>query len=307
MVQRDDQAIYPPYEAITLRKGDVLVVAATRDDLVNLIKQDPTIFYSDTDKHEADTSWMLESQTVAEALIVPGSGFIGKSLKKINFRQHYQCIVLGIERRSSMLRQQVSDIVLKEGDILLLHGNRQQVGALRQIHDFILIEWSKMDLPQPHLIWRALLIFAGFILLAASGLVPTEIAALTAASLMIIWRIVPLDVAMKRMDRKIIFLIATALALGSAMEATGGATFLSYLMLSLLAGASPAIILSGFFLLVAILANILSTKATAVLFTPLPLPSPIALVPPKPLLSQWSLAQIALLLALLAIKPTCWS
>ena len=269
MVQRDDQAIYPPYEAITLRKGDVLVVAATRDDLVNLIKQDPTIFYSDTDKHEADTSWMLESQTVAEALIVPGSGFIGKSLKKINFRQHYQCIVLGIERRSSMLRQQVSDIVLKEGDILLLHGNRQQVGALRQIHDFILIEWSKMDLPQPHLIWRALLIFAGFILMAASGLVPTEIAALTAASLMIIWRIVPLDVAMKRMDRKIIFLIATALALGSAMEATGGATFLSYLMLSLLAGASPAIILSGFFLLVAILANILSTKATAVLFTPI--------------------------------------
>ena len=86
---------------------------------------------------------------------------------------------------------------------------------------------------------------------------------------MIIWRIVPLDVAMKRMDRKIIFLIATALALGSAMEATGGAAFLSHLLLSLLGGASPAVILSGFFLLVAILANILSTKATAVLFTPI--------------------------------------
>ena len=156
MVQRDDQAIYPPYESLTLGEGDVLVVAATRDDLVDLIKQDPTIFYSGNDKHVADASWMLESQTVAEALIVPGSGFIGKSLKAINFRQNYQCIVLGIERRSSMLRQRVSEIVLKEGDILLLHGNRQQVRALRQIQDFILIEWSKMDLPQPHLIWRLL-------------------------------------------------------------------------------------------------------------------------------------------------------
>ena len=60
-----------------------------------------------------------------------------------------------------------------------------------------------------------------------------------------------------------------ALALGSALQATGGAEFLSGLMLSAVGDESPAVVLSVFFLLVAVLANVISTKATAVLFTPI--------------------------------------
>ena len=61
---------------------------------------------------------------------------------------------------------------------------------------------------------------------------------------------------------------APALALGAAMQATGGAIFLAESLVGLLDGAHPAIILSLFFLLVAIITNILSNNATAVLFTP---------------------------------------
>ena len=53
------------------------------------------------------------------------------------------------------------------------------------------------------------------------------------------------------------------------MQATGGADLLAHLLLVLLSGATPAVILSAFFLLVAGLSNVLSTKATAVLFTPI--------------------------------------
>lgn len=58
-------------------------------------------------------------------------------------------------------------------------------------------------------------------------------------------------------------------ALGSALQATGGAEFLAGLLLGLVGDASPAVILSAFFLLVAVLASVISTKATAVLFTPI--------------------------------------
>ena len=53
------------------------------------------------------------------------------------------------------------------------------------------------------------------------------------------------------------------------MQETGGATFLAELLISAMADASPGQVLSAFFLLLALLSNVLSTKATAVLFTPI--------------------------------------
>ena len=64
-------------------------------------------------------------------------------------------------------------------------------------------------------------------------------------------------------------MIAAAPALGASLQATGGAQFLADAMLAAVGDAAPAVVLSAFFLLVAILANLISTKATAVLFTPI--------------------------------------
>src|SRR3546814_17673297 len=60
-----------------------------------------------------------------------------------------------------------------------------------------------------------------------------------------------------------------ALALGAAMQETGGAALLARLLMQAMADATPGQVLSAFFLLLALLSNVLSTKATAVLFTPI--------------------------------------
>src|SRR3546814_374423 len=75
--------------------------------------------------------------------------------------------------------------------------------------------------------------------------------------------------ALKVLDRKIVLTIVMALALGAAMQETGGATLIAHVLTELMAGASPGQVLSAFFLLLALLSNVLSTKATAVLFTPI--------------------------------------
>ena len=64
-------------------------------------------------------------------------------------------------------------------------------------------------------------------------------------------------------------IVGAALALGTAMQGTGGAAYLAQQVLTLMEGASPSALLSALFLLVAILTNILSNNATAVLFTPI--------------------------------------
>ena len=56
---------------------------------------------------------------------------------------------------------------------------------------------------------------------------------------------------------------------GCAMEMTGAATYLATLILALTGTANPTLILSAFFLLVALMSNIISTKTCAVLFAPI--------------------------------------
>src|SRR3546814_11166915 len=75
--------------------------------------------------------------------------------------------------------------------------------------------------------------------------------------------------ALKVLDRKIVLTIVMALALGAAMQETGGATLIAHVLTELMAGASPGQVLSAFFLLLALLSHVLSPKATAVLFTPI--------------------------------------
>jgi di/tricarboxylate transporter len=60
-------------------------------------------------------------------------------------------------------------------------------------------------------------------------------------------------------------------ALATALEITGGAALIASASLSLMDGASPGVVLSGLFLVMAVLTNILSNNATAVLFTPIAL------------------------------------
>ena len=64
-------------------------------------------------------------------------------------------------------------------------------------------------------------------------------------------------------------LVATALAMGASMQATGGAAYLAHGIVASLEGAAPAVMLSAFFILVAVMTNVLSNNATAVLFTPI--------------------------------------
>ena len=74
--------------------------------------------------------------------------------------------------------------------------------------------------------------------------------------------------AARAIDRRIFLMIGAALAMATALEATGGAAFVAMQIVKATDGLSPVILLSAIFLTVAVFTNILSNNATAVLFTP---------------------------------------
>ena len=277
VIVRDGLPYVAPFDDnFEIAPGDTIVVAATRPALTEALKGEPAQFHpelgQDWERYETEEGhqrWQVGNQVLAEAMVTPDSRLIGQNLEQIGFRYRYHCVVLGIQRRSQMIRARVTEIRLEPGDVLLLQGRQEDIDALRGNTDILLVEWTAIDIPAVHHARRTLLIFAAVIASAATGLVPISVASLCGAGLILATGVLNIRQASRAIDRTIVMMIAAALALGVSLQATGGARFLADAMLAAVGDAAPAVVLSAFFLLVAVLANLISTKATAVLFTPI--------------------------------------
>ena len=271
LIQRAEHAFLPPFDGVVLQSGDEIVVAATRKALTHVVERTPEFFQADS---EADPA---ASQMIGEVVVAPASRMIGRSLAQLGFHYQTRCIVLGIQRRSRMIRARMDEIRLDAGDELLVYGRQADVVALRANRDVLLLERSTHELADRAKVGRAIAIFAAVVALAASGLVPIVIAAVGGGGAMVISGCLNIHQAARAIDRQIIFLVGAALALGVAMSATGGASYLAHIIVSVLGDAGAAVTLSVLFLLIAVFTNVLSNNATAVLFTPIALGAAVEL------------------------------
>jgi di/tricarboxylate transporter len=87
--------------------------------------------------------------------------------------------------------------------------------------------------------------------------------------MMLLTRCLNVRQAGRAIDRRVFTIVGASLALGTAMQGTGGASWIAHSVVDILSGAPIWALLSGFFLMVALLTNVLSNNATAVLFTPI--------------------------------------
>ena len=274
MIQRGETAILPPFEDYRARPRDVLVVAATRKAFTEALTQDPGLLDPDLEDGRAQTEdeyrpWHEGERMLAELMVAPASRLIGRTLPQIGFRYHTHCIVLGVQRRSRMIRARLTDIRLQAGDVLLVQGQPGDIDSLKVSGDVVLIEWSTKELPSLFHARRACIIFLGAIGLAAIGVLPVVVATLSGAAIMVLAGVLNVRQAFRAVDPLVATTIVAALALGVALQETGGAAYIAHAVVRSLEGASVPTMLSIFFLLVAVTANIISTKTCAVLFTPI--------------------------------------
>ena len=272
MIQRGEQSLLPPFEDVSLRPGDSIIVAATRAVLTEALKARESIISTDTPENsDGEQTPIAARLMLAEAVIAPGSRMIGRTVEQSGLHAETGCIILGVQRRSRMIRMKLTEIRLEAGDVILILGSRPGVQGLRSNRDLLLLEWSATELPKMQLANRALTIFALVVLAAASGVVPIVTAALVGAMAMVPLGCLNIRQAARAFDQRIYLLIGASLAMAAALEATGGAAFLANGVVQLFAGASPTILLSAMFGLIALMTNILSNNATAVLFAPIAL------------------------------------
>ena len=93
-----------------------------------------------------------------------------------------------------------------------------------------MIVWSAAELPNMPLARRALAITTLLVLLIASGILPVVIAAMAAATAMLAANCLNVRQAARAVDIKVVMLVGAALAMGTALQVTGGAAYLGALV-----------------------------------------------------------------------------
>ena len=259
--QRGEKSFYPMREEVVLQAGDQVILSANREILTNTIKSRHDVFGL---KNVKGTEI-----TLADVVIAPASRIIGRSLSQLTMQYETGCHIIGILRRKRMLRSLIQDIRFEAGDVFLVLGSKKDVRALSHTHDVFLLEWLSTDIPHYTQPIKALAIFLSMVLLAAFEVVPLTIASLMAAIAMILSGVINLRQAIRSLDQRIFFLVATFIGFASALEATQAPSFLAEHTISMLQTSEPIVLFTALFLLIVFITNIISNNAAAILFIPI--------------------------------------
>lgn len=289
LIQRSGHLILPPFEGYTIESGDIMIVAATRKTLADILSRYPGFLLSDeeakvisgeagkdklADDEEVPAAANLEEQVertraLAEVMVTPASRLQDMTLDQVGFHRQFGAIVLGIQRRARVVRRRLGRIRLEAGDVLLVAGSQSSINAMRGNRDLIVLSGSKKELPVPKKAPLAAFIMVSAIGLAAFGIMSIPVAAITGAAIMIATDCLNVRQATRAIDRKIFLLVGSMLALGHALQVTDGASFIAESLLDIPFIQTPFAMASMIFIVVAICTNILSNNACAILFTPI--------------------------------------
>jgi len=284
-IKRGNVMVMPLPDTI-LRAGDRLDVRDTPERLKEYEQLTGAALYSKGgERVDDDNPLTAENQQIAELVVVSGSPLVGKTLGEVKFSDNYSVVTLALHREGKPIettRKGIGAIPLQIGDILLVQGSVKQIDSTKQSGDFLVLD-ATSDLPRTRRAKQALIIMSLIIVMAGIGLLPIAISAICGVMAMLFTRCLTWREVGNALSTPVILIVVASLALGNAMMKTGGAEYLAEIFVYLAAGASPAFVLSGLVLLLAILTNIVSNNAAAVIGTPIAVSVATHLnMPPEP-------------------------
>ncbi len=281
-----------------LEARDVFLVRASPDEILS-IRDEPGLSlhavakYGDARTNTASNELLGEEELV-QAVVGPGSAFAGQSVSDIDFLRTQGVVVVGLWRKEGWIREELSQVQLREGDMLVLWGRKAQFSELAAHHGILMMVPFTGTQRQRHRWPMALGVMTMAVVAAATELLPTHIAFLAGAVAMVMTRCIDLEQAYRSIDVRIFVMIAGVIPLGIAMESTGTARLFAGLLLRLVADWNALYVLLTMFAAAALLTQILSDAATTVLLAPVAIVIAQVLdLPPTPFVVCTALGAVA--------------
>lgn len=272
-VEREGGLVVSPLAGLKVRAGDRLRVRDTPDELKEFERQLGAKLHNVgeeagpvTEEHPLSA----EDQQLAEIVVTEGSPLHRRTLAELRFVERYNLLALALHRSGaeSPRASEISDIRLMSGDVLLVQGPAKSIAALRTTGKLLVLD-ATVDLPRTQRAPLALAIMFGVVALAALGIVPIAVSALAGVILMLATRCLEWDDVTSALSVQVIMIVVASLALGLALMRTGGADYVAQLYVALASGLPPAAVMSGLMAVMAVLTNVVSNNAAAVIGTPI--------------------------------------
>ncbi|HEX7035750.1 MAG TPA: SLC13 family permease [Pseudomonadales bacterium] len=264
---RGDEKVWSPRSQI-LQEGDVLLARGDWSKLDEL-KNKAGLEIDSEFKLKARTLEEETQRVLTEVMVAPRSALIGSTLANLDRRWQHDATALAIHRRGQILRDQLKDVWLNVGDVLLMLVPESGMPALRRDSDVIVLSQREARTAAG---WRApfaLITMALVIAVAAIGWAPIAITSLAGAVGMTLAGCLNSDDVYDAVDWRIIILLGGLLPLGIAMAETGAAQFIVDNTLGLVSASGPLTVLAVIYLMALLLTEFMSNAATAVLLTPI--------------------------------------
>lgn len=260
-----------PLPDTILTDGDRLKVHDYPDHLKEYETVLGATLFSGLNKVDEEHPLNAEQQTLAEIVIISGSGIEGRTLQQANFIRKYAISVVALHRAGKAMeigRSSIGKTKLKIGDVLLVQGDTEQIGLLKAKKGLLIIDGAE-SLPQTSKAPIALGTLFGVVLASALGILPIEISSVCGVLILLTTKCLNWEEASSALSTQVILIVAASLALGSAMMSTGGAEYIAQVFVAASFGLPPGGVLAALMLLLAILTNIVSNNAAAVIGTPI--------------------------------------
>lgn len=207
---------------------------------------------------------------IAEIVIPPGSQLVGKSLNDLRLRKTYGLSVLAVHRGEEVIHEDLRNQVLTPGDTLVVHNRWEDLALLLKDRNFAVVTG---DFPQeerrPHKVPHALAFFALALGLILFTDIRLSLALMAGAIGMIVSGVLTVDQAYRSVGWQSVFLLASLIPLGLAVETTGTATWIAYSTVEILGDVPTWVLQGALAILATIFTLVMSNVGATVLLVPL--------------------------------------
>ena len=273
LVDRGDSIVAPARPNTVLRGGDRLRFVGRVDQVLDL----QAIKGLEHANQEHISELTLPGASYFTVAIGHDSPLVGQNLREAGFRSKYQAAVVAVHRAGVRLDTKLGDVVVRAGDALIVladpgFGRRWQNRA-----DFLVISPLGEDVePVASGRWRTLGVLLAMVVVAATGILPILHAALTAALLRIVLRVLTPEEARQALDLDVLGVIAAAFGLAVAVQVSGLAEVIANGLITGFGSFGEIGVLAGVVLATVALTELVTNNAAALLMFPIAVSSAAA-------------------------------
>ena len=252
-------------------EGDIVMVRGDAESAARLATDQHLAFREEGTAGDVTDTLFNRASGLAEVVIPPRSGLVGQKIFPGMVTDSGDLIILAVQRRGE--DQGPNETTVAVGDSLLLQGTWKALDEHLGDPDVLVVDSPELvrrqAVPMGAGAKQSIVILLGMVVLLATGAVPSVIAGLLAACLMVLVRVLTVDQAYRAINWTTVILVGAMLPLSTAMVKSGAAAKLADGLVQMTQDAGPYALVAGLFLLTAILGQLISNTATAILVFPI--------------------------------------